>query len=72
METIRDEEDMEQEVGLRCEAGRWVGDRRTCRGKYFRICSPVYGRALVVLFFPVPRSNLKRNLSNKSQLVILH
>ena len=35
METIR-----EEEVSLRCEAGRWVGDRRTCRGELFRILFP--------------------------------
>ena len=45
METIR-----EEEVSLRCEAGRWVGDRRTCRGELFRILFPPYGRAFVVLF----------------------
>ena len=47
----REQEDREHEVSLRCEAGRWVGGRRTCRGKLFRIFSP-YGRAFVVHFPP--------------------
>ena len=46
METIR-----EEEVSLRCEAGRWVGDRRTCRGELFRILSPVW-KSFSCPFFP--------------------
>ena len=34
------ENNREEEVSLRCEAGRWVGDRRTCRGELFRILLP--------------------------------
>ena len=49
METNRDEEDMDREVSLRCEAGHWVGDRRTCRGELFRILFP----RMEELFTPV-------------------
>ena len=51
METIR-----EEEVSLRCEAGRWVGDRRTCRGELFRILFPCM-EELLLFFFPIPRRN---------------
>ena len=56
METTRDEEDMDQEVNLRCEAGRWVGDRRTCRGELFRILFPRM-EELLLSFFPAPHSD---------------
>lgn len=71
METTRAEEDMDQEVSLRCEAGRWVGDRRTCRGELFRILFPRM-EELLLSFFPAPRPNFKCYLSNKSQLILFH
>ena len=50
------ENNREEEVSLRCEAGRWVGDRRTCRGELFRILLPCM-EELLLSFFPIPRCN---------------